>query len=96
MRVLRSYERIAHDFHHCDYCYRQIEPGDSYKGAVFLYDEMTKHRLIVRKQHIMPECEPDDPFEDEDEDRDYDWERDNVTSIEGKVKTNPLPLPLAA
>lgn len=70
-KLLRTYERMAQIPHWCDRCCRYIEPGEIYQGKVFVDGNRKKHRLIVFKFHIFPECdypeEPNDKYQDKEE-----------------------------
>jgi hypothetical protein len=61
-RTLRTYARMAHEQHFCDYCCRNIEPGDRYTARV----EINNGKFFVSKKHDEPPC-PVDPFEEERE-----------------------------
>lgn len=84
-RILRTYEVMcARTFHFCDHCFKQICPGESYRGSVLLYG----HRITVLKEHLF--CEPD-PWDRED------WDSDKGDdSIPDISPTEPAELPMAA
>lgn len=63
-RLLRSYQRIAYTFHHCDACCFQIEPGSYYEGRVEVRPDKQRYRILVMKKHLEPKC-PLNPFDDE-------------------------------
>ena len=56
MRHLRDYEHVADKEHYCDSCCRYIEPGDFYKGGVWVDKDKG---IVVFRRHVFPGCDPD-------------------------------------
>ncbi|MSS75276.1 hypothetical protein EXS73_03650 [Candidatus Pacearchaeota archaeon] len=58
-RELRSYRRVAYNFHFCDRCCQHIQPGQEYEGRVVVTE---RGRLMVWKTHRYPSCDfPEEP-----------------------------------
>ncbi len=67
MKLLRDYRRIAQKAYFCDYCYHDIHPGDIYEGTVYVHEASKKHRMVVIKRHLHPQCPPKDDWDNEEE-----------------------------
>jgi hypothetical protein len=64
-RLLRTYERVAHQEHFCDRCCEPIHLGEMYEGRVTVYANNLETDLVVIKTHIHPSCDfPQDPDEE--------------------------------
>ncbi len=73
-RTLRTYRRMAQEFHWCDRCCTHIEPGEEYEARVEI---IRRGQISVWKNHINPSCDyPDDPdyMRDDVEDEDSEDE----------------------
>ncbi len=76
-RTLRSYDRMAWQYHDCDHCKESISPGDWYQAYVNVSHPPQlvrgkKKRLWVEKHHY-PECP--DRLRDFEEEMKREWER---------------------
>lgn len=58
MWILREYDRRARKEHFCDYCGHWIQPGEEYRGKVWV---PRRGHFKVLKEHTHPRC-PEDPF----------------------------------
>lgn len=79
-RLLRSYQRLAHEPHFCDRCCHHIEPGEQYQAWVYvvtmdpkLHPSGKRKFIDVEKEHLSPTCDfPPDP----------DWEEEDTEELE--------------
>jgi hypothetical protein len=78
MKFLRDYTSIANTQHFCDCCCRYIQPGEQYRGIVYV---TKKHGILVTKQHENPGCDWPDPEE-------YSLDLSKSRNLETAVKEN--------
>lgn len=64
-KLLRSYRRIAREYHDCQACSAPICPGEMYDAEVHVWCYGKRSGIWVKKQHV--ECPPDPAQELEDE-----------------------------
>ena len=64
MRLLRSYERMAQQYHPCSECGFNIQPGEEYRGEIFV-NKIPKLFFVV-KSHLY-DCTYDPTKEEKSE-----------------------------
>lgn|SRR3989338_6946870 len=78
-RLLRTYERVAREYHDCYVCKDLIWPGQMYIGRVYITPFRNGKRIVVSKEHF-DDCGPS-PEEDEErlrEMRDFEEHMDDL------------------
>ena len=76
---------MAQKEHWCDVCCRHIEPGEMYKGQVYV---SKAHGIYTFKEHTDPSCDyPEDPDDEKDrEDEDSENLENRVEQTAAEVR----------